>query len=137
MFERTLQFITEIHQLEDRMNDQSVNSDLTVIQQKLLQILYFSSPKNLSTLSKCMNMNMPNCSREVKKMVQLNYIQKSCPLEDRRITELSLSLEGIKKEEALLKHMKENFTRQYKHYGEDQIKLLIHAMDTLEQLLNG
>ena len=133
LFKRTAQFITAIHRFEDLLYRHSVHHQLTPAHRQILQILYFSGPQNLSALSSCMNMNLPNCSREVKKMNLLGYVEKRDSPTDRRMTELSLSKNGRRKIEELLGSMKETFFARSGEWTEKRMKQCIRNMDVLEE----
>ena len=135
LFDRTAHLISKIHDLEARLSRQGGDEHVTAQQFDLLKILYFSVPKNLSELSKCMNINLPNSSREVKKLTQLGYIQKSSSIEDKRKTELSLTTEGRTKVEEFLEKMKDDFFDQYGDWTEERIERCIKSIDVLEEEL--
>ena len=82
-----------------------------------------------------MNINLPNSSREVKKLTQLGYIQKSSSIEDKRKTELSLTTEGRTKVEEFLEKMKDDFFAQYGDWTEERIERCIKSIDVLEEEL--
>ena len=82
-----------------------------------------------------MNINLPNSSREVKKLTQLGYIQKSSSIEDKRKTELSLTTEGRTKVEEFLEKMKDDFFAQGGGWTEERIERCIKSIDVLEEEL--
>jgi DNA-binding MarR family transcriptional regulator len=43
---------------------------ITPIQYNIMEYLYFNNHKNLSEISDCMYLSMPNASREVKKLIE-------------------------------------------------------------------
>ena len=135
LFNRTVHLISKIHDLEARIDIKNGEYDVTSQQLDLLKILYFSSPKNLSGLSKCMNINLPNSSREVKKLTQLGYIQKNSSIEDKRKTELALTAKGKVKVEGFLEKMKDDFFTQCGEWTEKRIERCIKSIDVLEEEL--
>ena len=82
-----------------------------------------------------MNINLPNSSREVKKLTQLGYINKSSSIEDKRKTELSLTTEGRTKVEEFLEKMKDDFFAQYGDWTEERIERCIKSINVLEEEL--
>lgn len=135
LFNRTAFFITKIHDLEAGLRGIGGDEEVTSLQFDLLQILYYSGPKNLSGLSHCMNINLPNSSREVKKLTTLGFIQKESPPDDKRKTELSLTQKGTRKVEGFMREMKTSFFDTNKDWSPERIKRCIDAMDILEQEL--
>lgn len=134
-FSRTANFISKIHDLEARLSTQGEDDHVTAQQFEILKILYFSAQKDLSGLSKCMNINLPNSSREVKKLTQLGYIHKSSSIEDKRKIELSLTAEGRMKVEESLVKMKDDFFIQNEDWTEERIERCIKSIDILEKEL--
>lgn len=135
LFKRTASFISKVYNFETSLSGQGGDEDVTSLQFDLLQILYYSGPKNLSGLSRCMNINLPNSSREVKKLTHLGLIQKSSSSEDKRKTELSLTAEGAQKVEAFMDKMKENFFKQDREWDQKRIEKCIAAISILEEEL--
>ena len=82
-----------------------------------------------------MNINLPNSSREVKKLTQLGYINKSSSIEDKRKTELSLTTEGRTKVEEFLEKMKDDFFAQYGNWTGERIERCIKSINVLEEEL--
>ncbi|MBI9101109.1 MAG: MarR family transcriptional regulator [Spirochaetales bacterium] len=135
IFYATAAFISDIHNLEQSLSTLVERDELTPLQHNLMRILYFSTPKTLSSLSECMNMNMPNTSREVKKLTQINLVHKSQGADDRRIVELSLTEEGKSKVEKSLEQMKNAFFKRKKEWSdEDQRKFLDSLTIVSEEL---
>ncbi len=135
LFNRTARLISRIHDFEAKLTEQGGDEHVTAQQFDVLKILYFTSQKNLSELSKCMNINLPNSSREVKKLTQLGYIQKSSSIEDKRKTELSLTTEGRTKVEKFLEKMKDDFYAQGGVWTVERIERCIKSIDVLEEEL--
>lgn len=133
IFKRTAAFISNLHDLESSLSTGADKGNLTPLQHSILQILYFTNPKTLSALSECMNMNMPNTSREVKKLTELNLISKSQSENDKRITNLSLTAEGSAIIETGLNHMRDEFFRNTGSWSERRIKRFLESLDVLEQ----
>jgi MarR family transcriptional regulator, teicoplanin-associated locus regulator len=135
LFNKTANLISKIHDLEASLKGQGGDAEVTSLQFDLLQILYFSGPNNLSGLSHCMNINLPNSSREVKKLTNLGFIQKNSSPEDKRKTELSLTKKGLQKVEFFMEEMKKTFFDQNKDWSQDRIKRCIDSIDILEEEL--
>ncbi|MBI9106346.1 MAG: MarR family transcriptional regulator [Spirochaetales bacterium] len=137
IFKRTADFISDLHELESSLLSCGGKSILTPLQSNLLQILYFTPGKTLGALSTCMNMNMPNTSREVKKLTEQGLITKFNAPNDKRIIELSLSDEGRKLIETRLSQMKEAFFSQSGEWTEDRARRFLGSLDILEKELFG
>ena len=132
LFNRTAQFISKIHDFETSLSGQGGDDQVTSLQFDLLQILYFAGPKNLSGLSQCMNINLPNCSREVRKLTEIDLIRKTDSALDKRKTELSLTADGNSKVEFFMDQMKKNFFKQNGNWDEERIIKCLKSIEVLE-----
>jgi len=135
LFNRTALLISRIHDFETSLSGQGGDNEVTSLQFDLLQILYFSGPKNVSGLSRCMNINLPNSSREVKKLTSLGFIKKTGSPDDKRKTELSLTERGNDKVELFLEEMKNSFFNQGIDWNEERIERCINSINVLEEEL--
>lgn len=135
LFNRTARLIAKIHDFETKFSDQGGDGEITALQYDLMQILFFSGKKNLSGLSHCLNINLPNSSREVKKLTTMGFIEKNKSLEDKRKTEITLTEKGILKIESSLAVMKEQFFSQSTDWSPERIKRCISSIDSLEKEL--
>ncbi len=136
-FRKLVEMISSLHQMEDSLLSMVKRPELTDLQQSMMTILYLSGPKNLSSLSSCLNINLPNCSREVKKLSESGLVKKEPSREDRRVTHLSLSDDGRREVEALFAEMKELFFRSAGDWNEERSARLIQALDVIHQELQG
>ncbi len=133
LFNKTVELISKVYDLEAKLTNKKTDDDVTSLQVNILKILYFSCSKNLSSLSECLNINLPNCSREVKKMTKLGYIEKKVSDIDKRRTELSLTPDGNYKVESFLLDMKNNFFKKSGDMTEDKINRCIESIDFLQK----
>ena len=132
LFRRIAAFISNIHSLESDLAQIIQDGELTPLQQDLLRVLYFSGPRNLSSLSACMNMNLPNSSREVKRLSASGLIQKRMSLQDKRIVEISLTDRGRNKVEIGLKAMKESLLSTSKEWTPERMERIVSSLNILE-----
>lgn len=132
LFSRIIGFISKVHGMEVRFKDIKVG-ELTNLQQEMLLILYLSCSYTLSGLSECLNINLPNCSREVKKLTESGYVQKSISADDKRKTELHLTPFGREQVEAYLNSIKESFFQNRPDFAKSKIDKIVGAIDLLEQ----
>jgi len=132
VFRRTAAFISNIHTLESELEQLVENREFSTLQQNLLRILYFSCSKNISALSACMNMNLPNTSREVKHLTDAGLILKTPSPRDRRIVELSLTDEGRRKVEEGLVQMKEKLFAATGEWTRERMERYLKGLSLVE-----
>ncbi len=136
LFNKTVSLISKVYELEVALDSPENYIDVTDLQLNLLKVLYFSCSKNVSSLSQCLNINLPNCSREVKKLTVKGFIEKKTSQSDKRQTELALTKLGNSKVEYFLSNMKKNFFSRDKVWTDEKLKLCLDSIDTLmEELL--
>jgi DNA-binding MarR family transcriptional regulator len=87
-------FIISVHQITDELSKDIKPQDLTPIQFRMLQYIGTNQPLTLSRLSDCLQMSMPNTSRELKKLGEKNLCEKFTAVEDRRKQYIRLSKKG-------------------------------------------
>ncbi len=132
LFNRTTGLILKIHELESSLSNPNGDDEVTALQLDLLTVLYFACSKNLSDLSHCLSINLPNCSREVKKLTLKGFLKKNKCHCDRRKTEIALTTLGTNKVEAILHEMKESFFKQNSNWNKQKIKRCIDSINILE-----
>lgn len=135
LFNKAASFIAGLHDLEQKLSEGVDTGNLTPLQHHLLRVLYYDHPKTLGALSDCMNMNMPNTSREIKKLVQINLVVKTHSLKDKRIIELSLSSDGKQKVERVLFQMRRRFFETSGHWSEERSRQLLDSIEIIEKEL--
>jgi DNA-binding MarR family transcriptional regulator len=135
VFRRAAAFISNIHSIESDLAQLIQDQELTPLQQNMLRILYFAGPKNLSSLSQCMNMNLPNSSREVKRLSEAGLILKGSSPFDRRVTQLTLTDSGKRKVEEGLELMKESLFSSSGEWTPHRIERVLSSLTILEDEL--
>ena len=132
MFEKLAELISNLHQLEDSLLHEVMIGNLTDLQLQILTILFFSGPKNLSGLSGCLNINLPNCSREVRKLSEKDLVRKESSPEDGRITLIYLSDEGLGKVQGFFLQMKKIYFERSGEWSVERKDRLLKAIDVIQ-----
>ncbi len=132
LFNRIVGLISGLHGLEAKLSSDKTD-DVTALQMNLLMILFFSSYSSMSSLSKCLGINLPNCSREVKKLTNMKLVKKNVSASDKRKTELSLTDIGRKRVESFLNEMKDNFFKEKQNWTDEKIKKCVENIDNIER----
>ena len=136
-FEKLAELISNLHQLEDSLLHEVRPGDLTDLQLQVLTILLFSGPKNLSALSGCLNINLPNCSREVRKLSEKGLVRKEASPEDGRITLVFLSDEGLARVQGFFLQMKRLYFERSGVWSEERSNRLIKAIDVIKSEIDN
>lgn len=94
LFQKFIAFTASVHQITNDIT-KDVNSDgLTPLQYKIIEYIAVSQPVTLSEISDCMNISMPNTSRELKKLSEKGLCTRITDPADRRRQEITLSAAG-------------------------------------------
>ncbi|MFD1903320.1 MarR family winged helix-turn-helix transcriptional regulator [Paenibacillus rhizoplanae] len=80
LFQKFIAFTAAVHQITNDIS-RDVNSDgLTPLQYKIVEYIAVSQPVTLSEISDCMNMSMPNTSRELRKLSEKKGYVPASPI---------------------------------------------------------
>lgn len=86
---------------------------ITQGQMEILEYIFYNGKANLSHISDCLYMSMPNASREVKKLTEKGFLTKDYDEEDKRTHKIVLSDKGqaVMKEvfEACVRRVQERY----------------------------
>jgi len=81
----------------------------------------------------CLNISLPNASRELKKLFKSDLIVKEPNAQDRRKTTISLSVAGQNLMLQTFGKIQNNFWEQAGEFSEDEMKSILASMDVLDK----
>ncbi|NRG33293.1 MarR family winged helix-turn-helix transcriptional regulator [Niallia circulans] len=93
-FQQFITFTASVYQLKHALTNDLRPNDLTPIQYSILEYVSINQPVILSEISDCLQISLPNTSRELKKLTKKNLIMKFTDEKNRRKQFISLSDEG-------------------------------------------
>lgn len=109
---------------------------ITQVQFKILEYLYFNDCKDLSCISECMYLSMPNASREVKKLTEQKLLTKKQDSNDKRRYQIRLTNEGKELMDDVLNQLRIKANEKYGNLSqEDQKRLQTHMDVIIKELL--
>lgn len=135
LFSYTTELFLKVHELEASLSKDIEIENVTSLQLNILKILYYSDCKNLSDLSNCLNINLPNCSREIKKLTINGFVIKRSSETDKRITEIKLTNLGKTKVYNILNKMKESYFKNKSELNDEIMDECIKSIITLKKHL--
>lgn len=94
LFHHLIEFIASVHRVKHEMTKHAKMDDVTPVQYSILEYITVSQPVTPSQISDCQHMSMPNTSRELKKLIEKELIEKFGDTEDRRKQYIRLSKHG-------------------------------------------
>lgn len=137
LFRRLAGFVSRIRELETDIRQGVYEDVLTPLQHQSLEVLYFSGPRNLTSLSHCLGINLSNGSREVRKLDRLGLVKKSISGMDRRVVEVELSDSGRGTVEQVLARMRSTASTRLASLTPEDQKAILAAMEVLDRKLIG
>lgn len=136
LFQQVSAFISSIHDMEIRIGVKNQDRELSPSQHTILQVLGLNGSKSLGSISSCVGMNLPNTSREVKKLQELGLVTKKKSVKDKRITEIDLSEKGMEWVFRSFARLEEEFFAQNANqWDESAREECARALQTLNKLL--
>jgi len=133
LFHQFVTFTANVHQVTHELTQNVTVANITPLQYKILEYIKVSQPVTPTEISECQHMSLPNTSRELRKLLDQNLIEKWNDTEDRRKQYIRLSIEGEKMMEAAFACIEERFLQLIQHATQEDIKDIQHALSILEQ----
>lgn len=133
LFNNFVLFTTSFHRVTHEFTKDAKSDLISQIQYKILEYIAVSQPVTPSDINDCMNMSMPNTSRELKKLSEKNLIEKIHDQEDRRKQYIRLSKEGQAMMNEAFAIIESRFLERIQHASKedlDEIERAIHILQT-------
>lgn len=135
LFTHAIHFFSSVIDTVHDLTRQIDIDDLTKIQYKILELIYFNPTSTPSEINQCLNLNMPNTSRELSKLELKGLIVKTTDLQDKRKVYISLSETGLALMEHALAQIKQKFLKSTSDLSEDDISEIIKAIHIIQSKL--
>ncbi|WP_234121882.1 MarR family winged helix-turn-helix transcriptional regulator [Clostridium hydrogenum] len=111
------------------------NSEVTPLLSRMLNEIHNTGSTTSSSLSKKLNLSVPNTSRSVNALYKLGYINKKQDLNDKRIVYLTLSEKGLALIVKSIYSSQEKFLKKFAVLSEEEIEQLTLAFSNLTNIL--
>ena len=132
-FQNVISFISTVHASTHSLMKGARSNEITPQQHSILEYVFFSKAVTTSQVADCLNISLPNASRELKKLFRLEFIVKEANEKDRRKTTISLSEPGKNLMLSTFEKIQKNFWEQAGQLSEDEMKIIISSMNVLER----
>jgi DNA-binding MarR family transcriptional regulator len=130
-FQTVISFIGNVHASTHSLMKDARSNEITPQQHSILEYIFFSKAVTTSQVADCLNISVPNASRELKKLSRLELIVKETDEKDRRKTTISLSEAGQDLMLRTFERIQKNFWEQAGQLSEDEMKIIISSMNVL------
>lgn len=133
LFQRFVTFTASVHQLKHALTNDLRPSDLTPIQYNILEYISINQPVIPSDISECQQISMPNTSRELRKLMEKNFINKYADEKDRRKQYIVLSSEGKRVMDAVFHEIEGKWKKRIHSLSDEHIHEINTAMELLQK----
>jgi DNA-binding MarR family transcriptional regulator len=106
---------------------------ITPQQHAMLEYIFFNKSVTASQIADCLNISLPNASRELKKLSKLKIIDKKSHEKDRRKTTISLSDKGQNMMMQTFEKIQKNFWKLSGPLSEDEMKSILSSIKIIEE----
>lgn len=134
-FNKLVSFTTSVHQVTHELTKDVKSDSISHVQYNILEFIKVNQPVTPSDINDCLDMAMPNTSRELKKLDEKRLIERINNPEDRRKHYVRLSLDG----EALMNEafltIESRFMKRIQNASEEELKQIEKAIDILQRKL--
>ncbi|MGN7399118.1 MarR family winged helix-turn-helix transcriptional regulator [Cytobacillus praedii] len=135
LFYKLVSFTNSVHQVTHELTRNAKSDSITQVQYKILEYITVSQPVTPSEISNCMNMSMPNTSRELRKLSEKRLIDKIDDTEDRRKQYIRLSNDGEIMMNKAFASIETRFLDRVQNASNDELEDIEKALDILQKKL--
>ncbi len=132
-FQTVISFIGNVHASTHALMKDARSNEITPQQHSILEYIFFNKEVTTSQVADCLNISLPNASRELKKLSKLKLIVKEINEKDRRKTAISLSEPGQNFMLRTFERIQKNFWKQADQLSEVEMRSIISSMNILEK----
>jgi DNA-binding MarR family transcriptional regulator len=135
LFYKLVSFTNSVHQVTHELTRNAKSDSITQVQYKILEYITVSQPVTPSEISNCMNMSLPNTSRELRKLSEKRLIDKIEDTEDRRKQYIRLSNDGRIMMNKAFASIETRFLERVQNASNDDLEEIEKALDILQKKL--
>lgn len=135
LFQSFTTFINTLYGFTEKIKKDLKPNAVTPVQNEILLCLYANHTKSVSEISDSLNLNLPNTSRELKKLTDLELIAKKADSDDKRKSNIMLSTKGNTLMTSSFSAIEQDFNSKINDYSEEEILELINAIKLINEKL--
>lgn len=131
LFYQFVAFTTSVHRVTHELTKNVKPDTITPMQYSLLENLKVSQPVTPSQISDCLHISMPNTSRELRKLIEKNLIEKVEDSEDRRKQYIRLSKDGEQMMNEAFASIESRFLSRIENASDEELAEINRALEVL------
>ncbi|RTZ98717.1 MAG: MarR family transcriptional regulator [Deltaproteobacteria bacterium] len=132
-FQNLIHFIGTVHASTHFLMKNARSDEITPQQHSILEYIFFNKAVTTSQVADCLNISLPNASRELKKLLNLELIVKVVNNKDRRTNTIRLSVQGQNLMHRTFERIEKNFWERSGEMSEKEMKAIISSIKILEK----
>ncbi|MRX74262.1 winged helix DNA-binding protein [Bacillus lacus] len=133
LFKQFVRFTASVHQTSNEITKEIQVENITNTQYKILEFITVNQPVTLTRISDCLNISLPNSSRELKKLIENQLCEKVSDLKDRRIFHIRLTDKGTAIMEEAFQQIQQVFQERMNDLTESELNEVGRAFRTLQE----
>lgn len=135
LFNNLVSFINSVHNVTHELTKDAKSESISQVQYKILEYIAFNEPVTPSDINDCLNMALPNTSRELRKLSEKQLIEKVSHPQDRRKQTICLSKHGQALMNDALSTIESRFLKRIEHATEKELNDINQALAILQNKL--
>lgn len=135
LFSKFVSFSASVHRVTHELTKDVKPDSITQVQYKILENIAVSQPVTPSEINDCMQMSMPNTSRELSKLSEKNLIEKISDSKDKRKQYIRLSQNGEVLMNEAFASIESRFLERIQNATKEDLKDIESALDILHTKL--
>ncbi|WP_160725178.1 MarR family winged helix-turn-helix transcriptional regulator [Bacillus sp. USDA818B3_A] len=132
LFYKLVSFTASVHRVTNELTKDVKSDSISQVQYNILENIAVGHPVTPSEINDCLNMSMPNTSRELRKLIEKGLIEKITDTEDRRKQYIRLSDNGKKMMNEAFASIESRFFDRIQNASTEELKEIEHAMAILQ-----
>ncbi len=132
-FKEIITFVANVHASTHTMKKGANADEVTPLQHSVLSYLFFEQGVTTSQIADCLNISLPNTSRELKKLFKQDLLIKEPCLDDKRKFSISLSEKGMELMLITFQRMEDNFWQENGDFTDAEKQEIITAARLLNE----
>ncbi len=135
LFMKSVSFITAVHRVTHELTKNAKSDSITPVQYHILEYITVSQPVTISEISECQHISLPNTSRELKKLMGNDLIEKLSDPKDRRKQYVRLSKKGEVMMNEAFACIESHFLNRIQNASKEDLEDIDLALDILRTKL--
>ncbi len=133
LFQKFVAFTAAVHEVSHELTRGVKNEDVTPVQYKILEYMMVSQPVTPSEIADCVDLSLPNTSRELRKLMEKGLCEKATDDADRRRQLFRLSEEGQAMMGRIFGQAQQGFEQRIAGLTEPELQELERALELLQK----